>query len=98
MLKNSTKPLTLIGRIDSKLFAIYSFNSSSSEMLIWADQLRSNVATYDFPLESALKNQTISVGIASNINYVEFEQVYKIAELALEKAYTEGGNKVVRAN
>jgi len=98
MIKNSTKPLTLIGRLDSKLFAIYSFNLSSSEMLIWADQLRSNVATYEFPLDSALKNQTISIGIASNINYEEFEQVYKIAELALKKAYSEGGNKVVRAN
>ncbi|MBI9070576.1 MAG: diguanylate cyclase [Melioribacteraceae bacterium] len=89
---------TIFGRLDNKLFCVYFFNVSAKDVYLWAEKLRVKIARK--PISVALKQTTftISAGVASTDGKTDVEEVIRNAELALDKAISNGGNQVKSIN
>lgn len=91
-------PLTLFGRLDERLFAIYFFNSYSKDVFLWAEKLRVRIARQTIAVLSKQSNFTVSIGVASTSDRTDVDEVIHNAGLALQKALESGGNKVRNIN
>lgn len=91
-------PLNLFGRIDEKLFAVFFFNTDSKNVFIWAEKLRVKIARKPIAIVTKQNTYTVSIGIASSLGKLDFDEVFSNAELALQKAVEKGGNAVRNIN
>ena len=91
-------PLNIFGRVDEKLFAVYFFNTDAKNVFIWAEKFRVKIARKPIAIVSKQNTYTVSVGIASTHGKLDTEEVFRNAELALQKAVEKGGNAVRNIN
>ncbi len=97
-IKSEISPLSVLGRLGEKLFAVYFFNSSTKDVFLWAEKLRIKIARKPISVVSKQTTFTVSIGVASAHQKTDVEEVLKNAELALNKAYQKGGNTVKSIN
>ena len=98
IINEEVNPLTLVGRLDEKQFAIYFFNQTSKNIFIWAEKLRVKIARTPVAIVSRQTTFTVSIGIASTNNKTDVDEVLYNADLALKKALEKGGNAVRNLN
>ncbi|MDP2301866.1 MAG: GAF domain-containing protein [Ignavibacteria bacterium] len=98
IISSEMTPLTLFGRLDERLFAIYFFNSFSKDVFLWAEKLRVRIARQTIAVVSKQSTFTVSIGVASTSDKTDVEEVIHNADLALQKALESGGNKVRNIN
>ncbi len=53
----------IVGKVDEKTFAIYSFNTEPTSRFVWAEKLRKSVARSVLPIGEQNVNITVSIGI-----------------------------------
>jgi diguanylate cyclase (GGDEF)-like protein len=88
---------SFFGRISERLLAVSFFNFTSNDAFLWAEKLRIKVARTPVPVMSRQSTFTISIGLASTNNRTDWEEIFKTAQLALNKALEKGGNAVKSA-
>lgn len=98
IIKSEISPTSLIGRLSERVFAVYFFNVPAKEAFIWAEKLRVKIARKPIAVVSKQTTFTISVGVASTMNYQTADEALHNAELALRKALEKGGNTVRNIN
>jgi diguanylate cyclase (GGDEF)-like protein len=91
-------PLNIFGRVDEKSFAVYFFNTDAKNVFIWAEKLRVKIARKPIAIVSKQNTYTVSVGVASTHGKLDTDEVFRNAELALQKAVEKGGNAVRNIN
>lgn len=91
-------PLNIFGRVDEKSFAVYFFNTDAKNVFIWAEKLRVKIARKPIAIVSKQNTYTISIGVASTHGKLDTDEVFRNAELALQKAVEKGGNAVRNIN
>ncbi len=91
-------PLNLFGRFGDKLFAVYFFNMTTKDVFIWAEKLRVKIARKPIAVVSKQTTYTVSIGVASASNKIDVDEIIYNANLALQKAVEQGGNKVRNIN
>ena len=87
-------PLTLMGRLNSRIFAVYFFNTSPKEAFLWAEKLRIKIARKHIAVVSKQTSFTVSIGVAATTNKSDVQDIMLSAEMALKKATEGGGNSV----
>jgi diguanylate cyclase (GGDEF)-like protein len=98
IIQAEVSPTSLIGRLSDRVFAVYFFNIPAKEAFIWAEKLRVKIARKPIAVVSKQTTFTISVGVASTMNYQTADEALHNAELALKKALEKGGNTVRNIN
>lgn len=98
IIQAEVSPTSLIGRLSERVFAVYFFNIPAKEAFIWAEKLRVKIARKPIAVVSKQTTFTISVGVASTMNYQTADEALHNAELALKKALEKGGNTVRNIN
>ncbi len=91
-------PTALLGRLDEKLFGIHFYDITAQDVYLWAERVRIKIARLNFPTASGQSTFTVSMGIASCAGRNSVAEVYENADLALQKAIQDGGNKVNNIN
>lgn len=91
-------PLNLFGRLGEKLFGIYFFNTTTKDVFIWAEKLRVKIARKPIAVVAKQTTYTVSIGVASASNKIDVDEIIYNANLALQKALEQGGNKVRNIN
>jgi diguanylate cyclase (GGDEF)-like protein len=91
-------PLNIFGRVDEKLFAVYFFNTDAKNVFIWAEKFRVKIARKPIAIVSKQNTYTVSIGVASTHEKLDTDEVFRNAELALQKAVEKGGNAVRNIN
>ena len=97
-IKEEITPLNLLGRLKSKVFAVYFFNTSPKDVFLWAEKLRIKIARKPVAIVSKQTTFTVSIGVASTTNKTDINEIMNNAELALKKAVEKGGNTVKSIN
>jgi len=93
-LKNNADDLTLMGRIDRFKFGVLFLNKESTESFLLCEKIRSLINKEVLSFDNQQVNVSVSIGHASGRGNTPIEKLFNDAELALEKAISEGGNKV----
>ena len=91
-------PLNLFGRLGEKLFGVYFFNTTTKDVFIWAEKLRVKIARKPIAVVAKQTTYTVSIGVASASNKIDVDEIIYNANLALQKALEQGGNKVRNIN
>lgn len=85
---------TLFGRLSERTFAVHFFGASSQDVFIWSEKLRVKIARKTVPVTARQTTFTVSIGVASCTDKNNYDAVMHDANLALQKALDNGGNKV----
>lgn len=96
--KEELPPTALLGRLDDKLFGIHFYDITAQDVYLWAERVRIKIARLNFPTASGQSTFTVSMGIASCAGRNSVAEVFENADLALQKAIQDGGNKVNNIN
>ena len=91
-------PTNLLGRVDTRTFAVYFFNANTKDVFLWAEKLRIKIARKPIAVVTKQTTFTVSIGVASTLNKIDVEEVLYNADLALKKALEKGGNAVRNIN
>ena len=98
MISEETTPLSLLGRLDKRVFGIFFFNQSSKNIFLWAEKLRIKIARKPIAVVSKQTTFTVSMGVAAASGKSDAKELLYNAELALKKAMEKGGNTVKSLN
>jgi GGDEF domain-containing protein len=98
IIKNEIHPYTILGRLNKRIFAAHFFNYEMKNIYIWAEKLRGKVARQPISVGMRHNTYTISIGLCSTKGKTNISEVIENAELALNKAVTNGGNSVLHLN
>ena len=98
IINEEINPLSIVGRLDERQFAVFFFNQASKNIFIWAEKLRVKIARTPVAIVSRQTTFTVSIGIASTNNKTNVDEVLHNADLALKKALEKGGNAVRNLN
>lgn len=96
-IKELLPEMATFGRIDKHLFGIFFFNMKSTDVHMWAEKLRVQQASDVLPVLTSQNTFTISVGIAPLTDGQQYEDIFKNAMNALEKA-SQKGNTIQISN
>ena len=94
LIKEEMSPLTILGRLNEKTFAVYFFNATTKDIFLWSEKLRIKIARKPISVVTKQTTFTVSIGVASTANKTDANEVLHNAELALNKAIEKGGNTV----
>jgi len=98
MIMEEITPLSLLGRLDNRVFGIFFFNQSSKNIFLWAEKLRIKIARMPIAVVSKQTTFTVSMGVAAATGKTDSKELLYNAELALKKAMEKGGNTVKSIN
>lgn len=98
LLKTELASTCLFGRISERIFAIYFFNTTANDVYLLAEKVRVKIARISFPSNSARTSYTVSIGVASCTGRSSVDEAFTNAQLALDKAVNDGGNKTTNIN
>lgn len=98
LIKNEIDASCIFGRISDKVFGVYFFNKNTQDVFIWAEKIRVKIARLNVPALNIQNTFTVSIGISSCNEKETFNELYENAELALQKAVKNGGNKTTNIN
>jgi diguanylate cyclase (GGDEF)-like protein len=96
--KEELPPTALFSRLDEKLLGIHFYDITAQDVYLWAERVRVKIARLNFPTASGQSTFTVSMGIASCTGRNSVDEVFENADLALQKAIQDGGNKVNNIN
>ena len=96
--KEELPPTALFGRLDEKMLGIHFYDITAQDVYLWAERVRIKIARLNFPTASGQSTFTVSMGIASCTGRNSVAEVFENADLALQKAIQDGGNKVNNIN
>ncbi|MCE1188887.1 MAG: GAF domain-containing protein [Ignavibacteria bacterium] len=98
LLKDEIPSTGMLGRIDDLTFAIYFFNMTPQDVFIWGEKMRVKIARLNLQVIAKQSTFTASIGIASLLGRKSVQDVLADAELALNKAMQNGGNRTTNVN
>ncbi len=98
MIVEESTPLSIIGRLDKRVFGVFFFNQSSKNIFLWAEKLRIKIARKPIAVVSKQTTFTVSMGVAAASGKSDSKELLYNAELALKKAMEKGGNTVKSIN
>jgi PleD family two-component response regulator len=65
---------------------------------ILAEKVRVKIARINFPASSTRTSYTVSIGVASCTGRSSVDEAFTNAQMALDKAVNDGGNKTTNIN
>lgn len=98
LLEKESPSTALKARISESIIAVHYFNVTANDMYLVADKLRQRIARMSFSTLPGKTSFTVSIGIASCTGRTSLDEVFENAQLALEWAIKDGGNKVTNMN
>lgn len=94
ILRSSIRPYDLIGRFDQSIFGVVLVNTTANDAYLWAEKLRSVIASSIVTLEQKTFSATVTVGICGATEGMDASECVSNAMQVLEKAKEAGGNIV----
>lgn len=96
ILINEVEPMSLLGRINDKTFAIYRFNVQQEEAFVWAERLRGKVSGEPISLYSKKTTITISGVVLPVTEKSTVENLIEKAQLSLSKTVSDRSNRIIK--
>ncbi len=94
ILRSSIRSYDLIGRFDQSMFGVVLVNTTANDAYLWAEKLRSAIASSIVTLEQKTFSATVTVGICGATEGIDASECVSNAMQVLEKAKEAGGNIV----
>ena len=94
ILRSSIRSYDVIGRFDQSAFGVVLVKTTSNDAYLWAEKLRSAIASSVVSLEQKTFSVTVTVGICGASEGMESNECIANATQVLEKAREAGGNIV----
>jgi diguanylate cyclase len=93
-ISTAVRGIDLVGRIGGEEFGVFLPGLSVSDAEVVAERIRNSVATADFQPQGSPYPLSVSVGGASFLNYVPYDQLFHVADQRLYLAKERGRNRV----
>ena len=93
-IKASVRDVDLVGRIGGEEFGVFLPRSSKTDALGIAERIRSSIAEVDFRPQGRPEPLSVSVGGASFVRHVAFDDLFHHADQRLYAAKEQGRNRV----
>jgi len=94
ILRSSIRSYDVIGRFDQSVFGVVLVKTTSNDAYLWAEKLRSAIASSVVSFEQKTFSVTVTVGICGAVEGMESNACIVNATQVLEKAKEAGGNIV----
>jgi diguanylate cyclase (GGDEF)-like protein len=94
ILRSSIRSYDLIGRFEHSMFGVVLVNTTANDAYLWAEKLRSAIASSIVTLEQKSFSATVTVGICGATEGIDASECVSNAMQVLEKAKEAGGNIV----
>ncbi|MGA7160356.1 MAG: sensor domain-containing diguanylate cyclase [Bacteroidota bacterium] len=94
ILRSSVRPYDVIGRFDHAIFAVVLVKTTSNDAYLWAEKLRSAIASTVVSFEQKTFSVTVTVGICGAAEGMDSNECVSNTVQVLEKAKEAGGNIV----
>jgi diguanylate cyclase len=91
----SVRDVDLVGRIGGEEFGVFLPNSSNSDALSIAERIRASIAEVDFRPQGNPEPLSVSVGGASFVSRIAFDDLFHHADQRLYAAKEQGRNGVL---
>ena len=98
ILEKEAPTTALKARVSESAVAVHYFNVTANDIFLIADKFRQRIARMSFSQLPGKTSFTVSIGIASCTGRTSVDEVFENAQLALERAIHDGGNKVTNMN
>ena len=94
ILRSSVRSYDVIGRFDHSVFGVMLVKTTSNDAYLWAEKLRSAIASAVVSFEQRTFSVTVTVGICGATEGMDSNECVSNAVQVLEKAKEAGGNIV----
>ena len=94
ILRSSIRSYDIIGRFDQSVFGVLLVKTTANDAYLWAEKLRSAIASSVVSFEQKTFSVTVTVGICGAAEGMDANQFISNATQVLEKAKEAGGNIV----
>jgi len=94
ILRSSIRTYDIIGRFDQSIFGVMLVKTTSNDAYLWAEKLRSAIASSIVTFEQKTFSVTVTVGICGAAEGMDSNECVSNALQVLEKAKGAGGNIV----
>lgn len=94
ILRSSIRAYDIIGRFDQSMFGVILVKTPSQDAYLWAEKLRSAIASSTITFEQKTFSVTVTVGVCGATEGMEAEECVASAAQVLDKAKEAGGNIV----
>ena len=94
ILRSSVRSYDVIGRFDQRMFGVMLVKTTSNDAYLWAEKLRSAIASAVVSFEQKTFSVTVTVGICGATEGMDSNECVSNAVQVLEKAKEAGGNIV----
>jgi diguanylate cyclase (GGDEF)-like protein len=96
ILSDDAVPNSYCAKLGERKFGVYFFNASVADIHVWAERIRAKITKLN--QHSFAKNSifTVSMGITAFHERKSLDEVFQLAQHALDKAIELGGNKIIR--
>lgn len=93
-LNKYAEDLMLFGRVDKFKFGVLFLNKEDTDAYLWCEKIRQAINKDLLSYENQQVNLSVSIGYTGGKKHTNVETLFNDAEIALNKALSEGGNKV----
>ncbi|MDE3057722.1 MAG: diguanylate cyclase [Bacteroidota bacterium] len=94
ILRSSVRSYDLVGRYDAASFGIVLISTAANDAYLWAEKIRSAIASTVITSDQKTFSVTITGGICGVSDGMKFEECVSKTEQVLRKAVESGGNTV----
>ncbi|HTX18491.1 MAG TPA: diguanylate cyclase [Bacteroidota bacterium] len=94
ILRSSIRSYDIIGRFDQSMFGVILVKTPSKDAYLWAEKLRSAIASAVISFEQKTFSVSVTVGICGATEGMTAEECVSAVSQVLEKAKQDGGNIV----
>lgn len=94
VIRDNVREDDLVGRIGGEEFGIYLPDASGRHATAIAEAIREGVADISFSAEDAPRSLSVSVGIATSMASIAFDELFRSADQQLYAAKANGRNRV----
>ena len=94
ILRSSVRTYDLVGRFDQSTFGVILVNTTANDAFLWAEKLRSAIASSIVVFEQKSFSVTVTVGVCGAVEDMGPDECVSNARQVLEKAKEAGGNIV----
>lgn len=94
-IKASVREVDIVGRIGGEEFGVFLPGSSQADALCIAERIRASVSELDFQPQGNPEALSVSVGGASFVRHIAFDDLFHHADQRLYAAKAQGRNRVL---
>jgi diguanylate cyclase (GGDEF)-like protein len=94
ILRSSIRAYDVVGRFDLSSFGVILVNTTANEAYLWAEKIRSTIASSVLTYDQKSYSVTVTVGICGATDGMTKEECSRSAEQVLQSAAAAGGNIV----